>query len=213
MTSQERLARIANESASYVDGEQLRSAFAISDIHVITAWHCVADNFDQRVWFRLRQQASAAPRYLYVPLRLTNFSVPIDIAVLTVDESGLAEVNLTAGIARAMLRAAAIRLSGRVRLHDQVRVIGFPASASSADNDANAATVVDLDLAVGNTMAVKLYGDAFAAVDPVNPRGLSGGPVLRQEAGRTRDVAAEEAVAVSVRCRVECTPIPRQVAA
>ena len=196
MTDQERLARMANESAGFLDGERLRSAFAISESCVVTAWHCVADNFDERVWLRLRQQAAAVPRYVYVPLRLASYSTPIDIAVLTTDEPALPEARLTANVAREVLRAASLRLSTRVQVHDQVRIIGFPASAPSADSDTNAATVVELDLAVGNTTAVKLYGDAFAAVDPVNPRGLSGGPVLRQETGPEGAGDAESVVAV-----------------
>lgn len=196
MTDTERLARMKNEYVEFIDGEELRSAFAISDSYVLTAWHCVADNADQRVWLRLRQQASELTGYTYVPLCLANFSAPIDVAVLKIDESGLTEARMTGNAASGILGATSIRLSTRVRLHDKVRVMGFPASASSADSDSNAATVVDLDLRVGNSTAVKLYGDAFAAVDPVDPRGMSGGPVLRQSAGAPRSLASEAAVAV-----------------
>lgn len=196
MSDAERLARMKNEYADFIDGEKLRSAFAISDSYVLTAWHCVADSADRRVWLRLRQQPSEVPGYTYVPLRLTNFDASIDVAVLKVDESGLDEAHLTGDAAAKILSRARIRLSTHVRLHDKVRVIGFPASASSADRDSNAATVVDLDLRIGNSPALKLYGDAFAAVDPVDPRGMSGGPVLRRAADAPKSPASEAAVAI-----------------
>ena len=196
MTGQERLARMENESAAQIDGEQLRSAFAISDAYVVTAWHCVARDQDERVWFRLRQQGPEGTRYVYLPLRLANFSTTLDTAVLTIDESGLDEAHHTADDARELLGAARIRLSARVQLHDRVRLMGFPASASSADSDTNSAEVVDLHLPVGDTTAVKLFGAAFAAVDPVNPRGLSGGPVLKYEPGKADGQASEAVVAI-----------------
>ena len=43
MTDQERAVRMADESASNITGEELRSAFAVGDAHVLTAWHCVAN--------------------------------------------------------------------------------------------------------------------------------------------------------------------------
>jgi tetratricopeptide (TPR) repeat protein len=196
MTDIERRARMMNEYADYIDGEELRSAFAISDTYVLTAWHCVADSADKRVWLRLRQQASEIPGYTYVPLRVANFDTLIDVAVLKIDESGLTEARLTRKAASEILSWASIGLSTRVWLHEKVRVIGFPASASSADRDSNAAEVVDLDLRVGDATAVKLYGDAFAAVDPVDPRGMSGGPVLRRTANASQSIASEAAVAI-----------------
>jgi tetratricopeptide (TPR) repeat protein len=196
MTDAERVARMANETARFIDGEVLRTAFAVSDAYVLTAWHCVAASRDERVWLRLRQHASASPRYVYVPLRLATYSPSIDVAVLTIDQPSLPAASLTMAAAAETLRAASIPLSAQVRLRDQVRVMGFPLSAASADSDTNAAIVVDLELSVGSTTAVKLYGDAFAAIDPVNPRGLSGGPVLRQDPGLGGSSGTEAAVAV-----------------
>ena len=198
MTDTERLARMMNEYADYIDGEELRSAFAINDTHVLTAWHCVADSADKRVWLRLRQQASdiRSSGYTYVPLRVANFDTLIDVAVLKIDEFGLAEARLTGNAASEILSWASIGLSTRVWLHEKVRVIGFPASASSADRDSNAAEVVDLDLRVGDATAIKLYSDAFAAVDPVDPRGMSGGPVLRRTANAPQSLASEAVVAI-----------------
>ncbi|MGH3278335.1 MAG: tetratricopeptide repeat protein [Trebonia sp.] len=180
LTDPERMARKADETARFLAGETLRTGFAVSDKHVLTAWHCVAASVDERVWLRLRQHTSEHPRYAYVPLRLANYSQPIDVAVLALDKPSLGEASLTEESAAEMLRAASIPLSAEVQLRDYVRVIGFPLSAPSADSDVNAASVIDLELPIGDVTAVKLFGDAFAAMDPVNPRGLSGGPVLKQ---------------------------------
>lgn len=200
LTDQERIARRADETARFLAGEVLRTAFAVSDTYVLTAWHCVSGSIDERVWLRLRQPASEKPRYAYVPLRLANRSEPIDVAVLAIDKPSLAEASLTEAAAAEMLRAASIPLSTELELRDQVRVMGFPLSAPSMDSDVNAASVVALDLPFGSVTAVKLYGDAFAAMDPVNPRGMSGGPVLRQMAsaasGDRATRAPEAAVAV-----------------
>jgi tetratricopeptide (TPR) repeat protein len=196
LTDSERNARIADETSPFIEGEVLRTGFAVSDTYVLTAWHCVAASFDQRVWFRLRQHAAEIPRYAYVPVRLANYSQSLDVAVLEIDRPSLPEVALTEAAACEMLRAASIPVAAQVALHDQVRVMGFPASAPSADSDSNAATVVELELSIGNATAVKLYGDAFAAVDPVNPRGLSGGPVLKQAPTAAGAPGPEAAVAV-----------------
>lgn len=181
MTGQERAVRMAAESASTIPGEELRSAFAVSDTYVLTAWHCVSDRAGEVSWFRLRYLSIEGPRSVYLPLRVVNSSSELDVAVLAIDGPGLAEAGLDPSTASGILRAASFRLSAQVRVADSVRVMGFPLSAASADSDTNAATVVDLSLAVGSTRAVKLHADAFAAVDPVNPRGLSGGPVLKRE--------------------------------
>jgi len=174
MTTQERAVRMANESASSIAGEELRSAFAISEAYVLTAWHCVSDRADEVNWFRLRYLSIQGLRSVYVPMRIVNFSSVLDVAVLAVDGQSLVQADLEWSTASGILRAASFQLSKRVEVADPVRVRGFPLSAASADSDTNTATVVDLWLAVGGARAIKLYGDAFAAVDPVNPRGLSG---------------------------------------
>jgi tetratricopeptide (TPR) repeat protein len=196
MTDAERVVRMANETARFIECEVLRTAFAVSDTYVMTAWHCVAPSRDERVWLRLRDHASARPRYVYLPLRLANYSPSIDVAVLAIDQPSLPIVSVTIEVATEMLRAASIPLSAQVGLRDHVRVMGFPVSAASADSDTNTAIVDDLELSIGSVTAVKLHGDAFGAVDPVNPRGLSGGPVLRQDLGSGGSPATEVAVAV-----------------
>jgi tetratricopeptide (TPR) repeat protein len=196
MSAGERAVRMANESASSLAGEELRSAFAVSDRYVLTAWHCVADRADEVNWFRLRHLSIEGPRSVYIPLRVVNDSDTLDVALLAVDRPSLAQAGLTWDTASGILRAASFRLSTQVQVGDPVRVMGFPLSAASADSDTNAAAVVDLSLSVGSARVVKLYGDAFAAVDPVNPRGLSGGPVLKLERSATGEAGREVAVAI-----------------
>jgi hypothetical protein len=82
----ERAARVADEGAMRMDGEVLRSAFAISDRHVLTAWHCARDAPEGGpVWFRL--VVDGTPRY--VPMRRVEHTTRsagcvVEISVSTV---------------------------------------------------------------------------------------------------------------------------------
>ena len=170
----ERAARMADEAAAGISGEGLRSAFAISAEHILTAWHCVRDASARgdRLWFRLRVAEAGAPRrYAYLPVRVLAENEAFDVAVLEVERS-LGEVER-------LLADSVIPLGLDVSVHEQVRVMGFPANAPSADSDTLPARVVDLTLPLGEVTGLKLLGESFAAVDPVNPHGLSGGPVLK----------------------------------
>ena len=71
LTDAERARRVAAEDAAGWAGEQLRSAFAISAGHVLTAWHCVRDLLDggEPLWFRLR--ATWPTRPISTPRSLT----------------------------------------------------------------------------------------------------------------------------------------------
>ena len=181
LTSEERSARMADETAFTIDGEVLRSAFAISSRHVLTAWHCVRDprSRDSSLWFRLRRGDQQERRYIYVPVRLANYDETFDVAALTLDEPRLAEVDLVASSAAALLAEAVIPLGVDIHVKDQALVMGFPESASGADSDTNSAEVIDTRLPFGSASGIKLFGPAFAAVSPVDPHGLSGGPVIR----------------------------------
>jgi hypothetical protein len=180
LTTIERSARIADETAlATVNGEVLRSAFSISARHVLTAWHCIRDTSpDQELWFRLRRPPSFGRRYDYIPLRLTNYNVPFDVAALAVDERRLAEVNLPLAAAEEILTGAAIALETHIPAGSPVQIIGFPASTSGTDSDTNSGTIEDLNLPLGEVTGIKIFGNPFAAVSPVDPHGLSGGPVL-----------------------------------
>jgi Trypsin-like peptidase domain len=180
VTDQERDVRIANETAAELPREVLRSAFAIGERFVLTAWHCVDDALAEALglWLRLRSSRSGRRSYDYVPVRVSNYDHIYDVAVLTIDLQRLPQANLTESAACALLAEATIPLGAEVGINDHAQVVGFPESSSSADSDTNAAQIVDVALAVGEVEALKLYGPAFAAVSPVNPHGLSGAPVL-----------------------------------
>ncbi|MBK6872783.1 MAG: tetratricopeptide repeat protein [Kineosporiaceae bacterium] len=181
---------MAAEDAAGWAGEQLRSAFAISAGHVLTAWHCVRDLLDggEPLWFRLRATGTGQA-YDYLPVVLADHDTAWDVAVLTVDDDRLRQIGLDVARATEVLAAAVIPLGMEVKPGDPVRVLGFPSNApTSADHDTELA---DVALPLGSVHALKLTGPAFAACDPVHPAGLSGGPVVRRcrVAGMDRDVA------------------------
>ena len=180
----ERAARMADEAAAGNSGEGLRSAFAISAEHVVTAWHCVRDAAERgdRLWFRLRAAgAQAERRYEYVPVRVLGKDEAFDVAVLVVDGSGLGEAGLPEGEAEKLLAGSVIPLGVDVLVQEQVRVMGFPANAPSADSDTLPAKVIDLTLPLGEVTGLKLIGESFAAVDPVRPSRAVRGPGLEIE--------------------------------
>lgn len=181
LTSAEREQRQANETARTLPGEVRRSGFAISDRHLLTAWHCVREPLASHhsLWFRLRDETTQDRQYYYLPLRVTNYDERLDVAALAVDRARLGEVDLTASEARAVLAAAAIPVTAEIHVNDRVQVIGFPESASGADSDTNGGDIVATALPFGDVTGLKVFCSALAAVDPVKPRGLSGGPVLR----------------------------------
>jgi hypothetical protein len=180
LSESERHARISNETAAPFDGESLRSAFAITDRHVLTACHCVRDCIANQsaLWFRLRVDDPMGRKYVYLPMRVTNYDINFDAAVLALDPDRLPDAALTMAEARSILTDAIIPLHTDVRLNDAVQVMGFPQSGVGADSDTNHATVVELDLPLGEVTGVKVTGAAFGAISPVDPHGLSGGPVL-----------------------------------
>jgi NACHT domain/Trypsin-like peptidase domain len=189
----ERAMRMADENADAFDGEHLRSAFAISRDHVLTAWHCVRDavHTHEAMWFRLRETLTQGlPSYLYLPVAFIRAAEDLDVAVLAVVPRRLREAGLTEDEAASVLTEAAFPLGVGVPGGQSVRIKGFPGNAPSADSYTLPATVVDTDLLLGPVPAIMLAVPGFTAVDPVDPRGLSGGPVLL-----TRG-AAETAVAI-----------------
>jgi hypothetical protein len=188
----ERTARLADEAAASLPGEVLRTAFAISNRHVLTAWHCVRDDFrsGNPLWYRFRAKGSKR-LYIYIPVRVSNYDEPFDAAALAVDNDRLSGIELTLSDAERQLADVAVPLAGNVSHGDNVILVGFPSSGSAADSDTNDGRVVDSDLALGEVVGIKIQGEAFGAVSPVDPHGLSGGPVLREvTVGDERDYAA-----------------------
>ena len=199
LSDAERETRMADEAAPVGDRELLRSAFAISDRHVVTAWHCVRDPLGAQtpLWFRLRIDNPDGRTYAYIPVRVSNYDQAFDVAVLAVDPSRLAGAGLTALEATSILSAAAIAVHPDIGVNDTVQVMGFPVTGVGADSDTNQATVVGVALPLGEVTGVKLTGTAFGAVSPVDPHGISGGPVLRiteAAAGRHAAVAVVRAI-------------------
>jgi len=180
LTSPERTGRMANEASAVIDTEVLRAAFVISDRYLLTAWHCVAqEHFDRsELWYRFRDPSARRRAYIYVPVRITNYDQIYDVAVLTTDLQRLTDVNLSESDAKKMLGAVTIVLGANVVPEDHVHVMGYPQGAPSADSDINIAQVVD-SVDIGEAKGLKLSMSALAAVSPVDPHGLSGGPVLK----------------------------------
>lgn len=181
LSDEDRAVRLTNEAADSIPGEVLRTAFAISSRHILTAWHCVRDDLStgNGLWYRLRAQG-AKRRYIYIPVRVSNYDRLFDAAALAIDEQRLSDADLTLPEAEQYLVDAMIPLAGNVSRHDDVILVGFPASGTAADSDTNNARIVDTDFALGEGVGMKLQGDAFGAVSPVDPHGLSGCPVLRE---------------------------------
>jgi Trypsin-like peptidase domain len=179
LTDTERISRMADESAALIPNESLRSAFAISSRHVLTAWHCVHEDSREgnALWFRIHALGRGA-HYLYLPVRVSNHDELFDVAALAVDDDRLDVADLTLAEAEQHLAEAAVPLASSVSRDETVVLLGFPASGTAADSDTNDGKVVDTDLPLGEVVAMKIQGNAFGAASPVDPHGLSGGPVL-----------------------------------
>lgn len=197
LTASERVIRMAAETVPAIPDEVRRTAFAISGSHLLTAWHCVRGIQDTPLWFRIRTRSVTQSRqYAYIPVKPINVHELLDVAVLAVDGGRLDDVTLTEGEASAALMSVSIALGTQVGVYDLVRVVGFPLTAPSCDCDINACSVVAVAAPLGEATCLKLYGPSFAAVDPVDPHGLSGGPVLSLQAAPDGERAREAAVGI-----------------
>ena len=160
--------------------QELRSAFAISGPHVLTAWHCTGKDPDAPSWFRLRVPGVGRNDYHYVPVRVTSYDASLDIAVLSLDPSRLAAGGLTEADATSLLTKAAIPLAATtVASGAKVKVMGFSQSKPANDGDTYDAEVTEPVQVLSGFRCMKLRGDEFGAGLMVAVRGLSGGPVLR----------------------------------
>lgn len=165
----------------------------LSERYVLSAWHCVREAMlaNAALWFRIRVDGPRGRQYAYIPMRVSNYDAAFDVAVLAVDEQRVPECDLTASEIERILTESTIQLGVEARVNEKAQTLGFPANSTSADCDTNSAEVVETALPLGDVVGLKLFGPAFAAVNPVDPHGMSGGPVLRtSNAGdRRRHVA------------------------
>ncbi len=169
---------LAQDKASPGQGVgDVRSGFAISGPHVLTAWHCTGKHPQAPLWFRLRDPETRNG-YHYVPVRATSFDPDLDVAVLSVDPSRLA-AELPEAEASRVLERAAIPIAAGLPDGAQVKVMGFSQSKYTFDGDTYEATIREpADMQYG-IRCMKLYGEAFDSQQPVSVDGLSGGPVLK----------------------------------
>jgi Trypsin-like peptidase domain len=178
MTDDERAARMEDEKAAVIDGEILRTAFAIDARHVLTAWHCTVDHQDRelQLWFRMR--TAVQREYVYIPVRVSHYDIRLDVACLTIDLLRLEGEPLDIESAERFLSDAALILSRQVDIRDQVQLLGFPSTNTGADSDTIDARVVDNAMDLGDSIGIKLFSDFLAASIPASPSGMSGSPVM-----------------------------------
>jgi Trypsin-like peptidase domain len=193
LTGDERAARMANETAATIRGEGLRSAFTISKEHILTAWHCVRDvPGPDLLWFRLQDaDVLAGRRYQYLPVRVLEQDEAFDVAVLELDRSRLSEIGLLESEAESLMAGSVIPLGTDVSKDERVSVMGFPVTSPSANGDTLGARVDAVTQPIGDATALKLFVDEFSTSAPADPRGLSGGPILK-----LRGVGLEVAVGI-----------------
>jgi hypothetical protein len=154
----------------------VRSAFAIGDGYVLTAWHCVRDIGGQsaRLWLRLRA-GEQSDSYVDIPVRhsATDPDPELDVTLLEFDDT-LGNPKL-----RRHLDDVALPLGVEVDAHDEVRIGGFPAWNPARHCVMLGGKVDSADAPFGEVETVRVHVPAMAARHPETPHGMSGGPLLR----------------------------------
>jgi tetratricopeptide (TPR) repeat protein len=152
-------------------GGALRSGFLIDARWALTAWHCVRDvgGEQARLWLRL-QPLDSAVRFVEVPVRYAAHDVELDVALLAVDggPDDLADVVLPLG--------------SHVRAGQAVRVGGFPERNAAPHAIVFNGFVESAEARIGKHPAVRVHVPAFGARYPETPAGMSGGPLLCENA-------------------------------
>jgi WD40 repeat protein len=186
VTADERSIRRSDETryAPFPE-EVMRSAFAIDDRHVVTAWHCVLDI--DRPWLRLRVGELPAT-FRYIPLIVIRKSFAQDVAVLEIDRDRLDLARISEKDARAILADAAIPPVAGVDASWPLTVSGYPVDRSATDSMTFAARVDNPAAWTSTAMFTQLHVDALAAANPNTASGMSGGPVIATGPGGERVV-------------------------
>ncbi|MGI5184780.1 trypsin-like peptidase domain-containing protein [Dactylosporangium sp. CA-152071] len=157
-------------------GGAVRSAFAIGDGYVLTAWHCVRDigGRSAELWLRLRAGAGS-DGYVDIPVRhsATDPDPQLDVTLLQFDEArGDQEL-------RDRLDEVALPLGVEVDAHDEVRVGGFPAWNTARHCVILGGKVDSVHAPFGTVQTIRVHMPPMAANQPETPHGMSGGPLLR----------------------------------
>ncbi|MFT7868333.1 MULTISPECIES: trypsin-like peptidase domain-containing protein [Amycolatopsis] len=164
---------------------QVRSAFAIGDGYVLTAWHCVSECTNAPWWIRLQPWPDADVPAI-IPLKHVAHCESLDAALLVVDEQ---RGGKKAFEQRGRLDSAALALGIDVLEHDDIRVFGFPELNTAEFATALNGTVQTTTFRHGQRLAITLQVHGLGAAYPENPKGMSGGPVARRDVdGRERVV-------------------------
>ncbi len=158
----------------------VRSAFAIGDGHVLTAWHCVSALIggEARLWLRL-QSPSENDEFVDIPVRYQDHSPKLDAALLTFDERDADRDHTYGEELRKLLDSVALPLGTDVAVHDDVRILGFPERNVAVFATAHHGKVRTTTSRIGKARAINLQVDAFGTRYPEGPKGMSGGPLAR----------------------------------
>ena len=180
----------SEERAAWPQGA-LRSAFVISNTHVLSAWHCVQalGGTSTRAWLRL-QPRNAAELYVDVPVKYEAHRPDMDAALLTVDRARFPEVGDTEAVDSLLvhLAHAALPLGCDVYAHERVRIGGFPERNPARYPTLFSGKVESANALIGGAQAIRVFVPEFAARYAERPDGMSGGPLLRRSAGMSERV-------------------------
>ncbi|GAB1512557.1 hypothetical protein [Actinophytocola sp. KF-1] len=152
---------------------EVRSAFAIGDGHVLTAWHCVKVGMDAPWWIRL-QPLSDDDEPIDIPVKNVACCENLDAALLAFDEERAGD---KAQELRERLDSVALPLGVDVQPLDNIRIFGFPELNKTEFATALNGTVRTTTFRRGPKLAIALHIDGFGTVYPENPKGMSGGPL------------------------------------
>lgn len=146
------------ERRKWPDG-LVRSAFAIGDGRVLTAWHCVSAIVDgeSTLWLRL-QTPSEDDDFIDIPFKYHDHSPKFDAALLIFDDecAGNNDRELCK-----ILDSVALPLGIDVAVHDDVRILGFPERNVAAFATAHRGKVKTTTSKIGKAWAICLQAESI----------------------------------------------------